>query len=559
MSRQKKLYLLLIISWLLCISHIIYAESTDRYIIELSNNPIQANEAVDVTIKAVDKDGNTISSYVWDALLEIEWLTDSDVTYPNNGIVSFVASDQWEKRFNKWLIVKKEWDYKLTVRGILDDYEGSTSITINKWSSDNDVSGVIISSPVESGIESNSNVNIVWTAKEFPNSPFKLFVDGKESTPSNTNEDGNFSLYTDTLSNGDHTVQIKIFNSSDDIVAKSDEISFQVQQSTWPSFKSISVSPSSWTKENDRIDVTVNTNDETRVVELIIWSNSFFMEKVSDWKFTKSLKINKNGTYDIDLKLSSDNGNKTFTKVETITILPSSFANNQDVDFDSTFLIKNLKYTYLKDSKKYNLTWNYEWDMTKFMVLIWKDRDNLVQSAMIKELVNTNNFSFVPVETDSYFVQVYGVDNSDTIAGTPSDIVYLSAPVEYKNSSSTCIVDSINVDTTKIWDKHYLVWDKIKWVDRYIVYSSDSISNNISTMTKIWETSQNRFEFYYDKSATNPVYKYYAVQWVCNDGRYTNVNSSEKVEVWPINMAIYAICISLFSYLAIKLRKNADI
>lgn len=541
-------------------SHAAIAQSVDRYIIELSNNPLQVNEAVDVTIKVVDKNGDVVTSYVWDALLEIQWLSDNDVTYPNNGIVSFVASDQWEKRFNKWLIVKKAWDYKLVVRDILDDYIWNLNITINAWWSSNNVSDVVITSPTEWSTESNQNINIVWSAKEFPNSPFKLFVDGKESTPSNTNENGDFSLYSDTLTNGEHTMQIKIFDSNDKVVAQSDIVNFQVQQSTGPSFRSISIMPSTGAKENDRIDVIVNTNNETRVVELIIWTNSFFMEKSKDGEFTKSLKISKNGTYDVDLKLSSDNGTKTFSKVDVIDIIPASSSGSLDVSLNNnSFLIKNLKYSYSQETKKYNLTWNYEWGMTKFIVLIWKSKDNLSQSATIKELVSTNSFVFTPVETDGYFVQVYGVDSSDNISGTPSDIVYLAAPIEYKNSSSVCVVDSIKINTTKIWDKHYLTWNKVSGVERYIVYSSDKQTTNISAMSKIWETSQTQFEYYYDENAKDPIYKYYTVQWVCNDGRYTNVGSSEKVEVWPINMAIYAICISLFGYLAIRLRKDAEI
>lgn len=86
---------------------------------------------------------------MWDALLEIQWLTDNDVTYPNNGIVSFVASDQWEKKFNKWLIIKKAWDYKLVIRDILEDFVGSLNVTINVWLSNNTISDVVITSPTE--------------------------------------------------------------------------------------------------------------------------------------------------------------------------------------------------------------------------------------------------------------------------------------------------------------------------------------------------------------------------------------------------------------------------
>lgn len=530
-----------------------YAQSiVDRYIIELSNNPFQINEAVDMTIKAVDKNGDIVKSYVWDALIEVQGLQDADVTYPNNGVVSFVASDQWQKKFNKGLIIKKSGTFKLSVRDIIDDYVWNLSIEVKSAGSTSSVSAVTITSPIKDSIESNQNVNVVGNSKDFPNSPFKLFVDDKESTPSNTNENGDFSLYTDNLSLGEHTIQIKIFNSSDEIVAESEKINFKIEQSAGPVFKSILIVPSSGAKVDEKIDVTVSTNPETRVVELIIWENSFFMEKSKEGEFIKSLKISKSGDYDVDLKLSSDNGTKSFTKVDSINIIPS--VNNS---IDSDFVVKNLRYTYAKDTNRYNLSRQYEGDMKKFIVLIWKQKDNLQQTATIKELVPTNNFTFTPAQHDGYFVQVYGVDSMDNISGVPSDIIYLSAPIEYTNVS-VCKVDSIHVDTTKIWDKYFLIWDKISWVDRYIVYNSDYPTDNINSMVKIGETSQNKFEYYFDEKAPTPTYKYYIVQGICSDGKKIQAPSSEKVQVWPMNLAIYVTCFALFAYTSFRLRRNSD-
>jgi hypothetical protein len=67
--------------------------------------------------------------------------------------------------------------------------------------------------------------------------------------------------------------------------------------------------------------------------------------------------------------------------------------------------------------------------------------------------------------------------------------------------------------------KHYLVWNKVAGVDRYMIYRRNTIdeANNGMSPTKLGETVDNKFEFGFDDSATQPSYKYFAVQGICSD------------------------------------------
>ena len=107
----------------------------------------------------------------------------------------------------------------------------------------------------------------------------------------------------------------------------------------------------------------------------------------------------------------------------------------------------------------------------------------------------------------------------------------LTAPSEYKSSAPSCVVDSISLTPMVIAGKHYIVWNKVSGVERYVVYQSSSQSVGVSNMVKLGETVDNKFEFAYDSSAKEATYSHFTVQGICSDGATTNVAGSTKVQV----------------------------
>ena len=151
-----------------------------------------------------------------------------------------------------------------------------------------------------------------------------------------------------------------------------------------------------------------------------------------------------------------------------------------------------------------------------------------------------------------------GADENSNPVGIASTIVTLTAPGEYPANTDTCKVSAIFLTNAMIAGKNYLTWTKQSGVERYVVYQSSTPWSDLSQMTKIGETVDNKFEFAYDSTATEPVYRYYSIQGVCNDGKLTDVANSTKVQVGPWNIALYISMIIWFSYMSYLLIKKQE-
>ena len=76
-------------------------------------------QPIDLVIKAVDKEGRLLNNYKWDIIIQVmdgdKELNISDYMAPNDGTYSFTEEDMWQKKFTKWLIINKKWDFKVRV------------------------------------------------------------------------------------------------------------------------------------------------------------------------------------------------------------------------------------------------------------------------------------------------------------------------------------------------------------------------------------------------------------------------------------------------------------
>jgi len=64
------------------LSSSVFAASADRFIVRVARNPVAVNEAVDITIQAVDVRGEVISDYDGDIFMEVDDTRERDATLP---------------------------------------------------------------------------------------------------------------------------------------------------------------------------------------------------------------------------------------------------------------------------------------------------------------------------------------------------------------------------------------------------------------------------------------------------------------------------------------------
>lgn len=527
---------------------------------------MQLNEAVDLTITAVDKNWTVDKTFVWDALLNVKWLEETSYKLPNWGIVNFTPSSQWVVKFHKWFSASKVGKITLSAEDILEDsLRGDIQVEIKDANSAGAMKKITITSPTPAAIETNKNINIIWSMKDLPNSPLQILIDGKVNTSSSTNVNGEFSVFANDISKWDHTLTVQITNAAGTVIAKSDDINFTVGDLANELFKSISVDPGTTFKEADKVTVTLTVAPEVSTVELIILGNSYFMEKVKSWIFEKKLKFNTaNDAVQVDAKLTAGGNVKTYTNIETLKITKWEIAENNSgtsITSGSTETPKtvpntsesNVKITSIKSiydpvAKKYLINRTVEWNPDRYLVLISSDKTNIQSNPELIQTTTDKQILITPPANKEYYLQVIWADNQSNPLWEASEILKLLAPDEYKPSAPSCVVDAIKLTDMLIAWKHYLVWNKVAWVDRYTVYQSETPSSDISSMTKIGDTVDNKFEFAFDENATEPAYKYFAVQWTCNNWDLTNIAWSTKVQVGPMNVALYICMIIWFIY-----------
>lgn len=511
------------------------AAQVDHFILTPSANPVKINEAIDLTIKAVDADWNTVKDYLWDIFMEMWSASESDYVLPNDWLYTFMEDDQWEKIFSKWLIFKKAWEYTLTVYDVAEDtIKQDLKITVTwEWASAK-AANVTITSPIAWSTEKSKVVNVTGKST-LPNSPFVLSLDWKKSGEWITDENWDFTSSLENLKVWDHKIKVAISNADNKVLWESEEVSFKYGQDEEDWLKSVVVKPSNTVSQWTKATVVVTVADIVTSADISVWTDSALpMTKKWSKEFTKELTMDKAGSFKLSLKLTASGNSKDYKDVETITV-------------NQVKRINEVKY-YTKDwmSKWLTLEWTYSWDIKNFRIDYGLKKTDLNLNAFTwtnkiflswVDLTQTNYFQIFPVTLDK---------NPDWI---PSDIIEVKPS---HNAWGSCKITWIKIDAIQQWGKYYLTWPKVKWVKKYIIYKSESESKSVKTMQKVWETTDLKFEYPFDAKSKKEIYSFYAVEWECEDGSRQTLDI-KKVKVWPMDTLLVTLLLSVFLYFGYKL------
>ncbi|HNG97646.1 MAG TPA: hypothetical protein PLW93_05230, partial [Candidatus Absconditabacterales bacterium] len=423
--------------------------SVDRFLVEVSNNPMMLNEAVDLTVKAVDKNGTLVKSFVGDAILNIKGIDEGKYTLPNGGIVTFSNSNQGEVKFHKGIIFKQVGKATITAEDILDDsLFGKLDVEIKDPGATSTLKVIDVTSPIAGATETNKNINIIGMAKDLPNSPLQIIIDGKPNASSSTNTKGEFSVFANELTQGDHTLSVQITNAGGTVVAKSADINFTIGSLENELYKSIKVDPGTTIKEGEKLTLTMETAPEVSTVELMILGNSYYMEKVKSGIFEKKLKFNTaNNNVSIDAKLTANGNSKSYTNIETLIIgtgetIHTTSTISEEIDTTttsttptSTIKITSIKSIYDLSSKKYMINRTVEGTPARYLVLLSSNKETIKDNPELIQTTTDKNIIITPPSNTTYYLQVFPADETSNPLGEPSDIIMLTAPSEYKSSA----------------------------------------------------------------------------------------------------------------------------
>ena len=514
--------------WTLFISFV-FAWDLSSFIISVNPSTVKVWQPADITVKAVDSEWNIVDNYQWDILIQVmDWdkeLNSSDYTAPNDWTYSFTAEDMWQKKFTKWLIINKPWDFKVRVEDFDTSKFWEWDIKVVAENSNVWDGKVSIITPQDWETITNDTLSLSATAKNYKNSKFQVLVDWKV-----VNEwlvDNNWNLQTDVtnLSNWKHTLKVQVLNLDGKVVAKSNDIKITVNVHK-TLFKKIEILP--WTNVDQWTKMTVNVTTDVSVSQAVLTIanyGTYPMDNIGIWKFTTQLVANTAWKFDVSLKLTSKDWDKTYSKIAKLVVLEHVW-------------IQSVKFTRDNNEKKINLTWKFTWQVPMFKAEYWTWKWNYTKLKKVSEnKVSIENID--PAKT--YFVKITPIDSNWNKIWTASKDIVIESNME---KAASCTIDNIKTHVIIRWGNHYFVWSKAPGAVRYIVYKWTSITNLSEVATLTWT----EYKFPFNAKAKKKEYAYFTVKAVCDDGTMKQIDKVKKVVVWPWDWLIYALVVAMMVF-----------
>lgn len=408
MIRKRRVAACLTILWVVWFTFAVPV----RFDVEVSPNPIKVSEFADVTIKAIDENGNVDTSYTdGDIWIEVEGFdyTDPDVVIPWGWIGFFEASDQWIKIFSKWLSIKRAWTYKLLVADVYDtSLQWEAEIEVLADSSWPEIGDLTVLSPTPGSVETEDPLNVIWETT-FPNTPIVVIIDDEEVSEGLSDEMGNFTLPVTGIQPGDHVLVVNALDLEDTVVATSWNIPFKYESADTNLFLGLDIEPGRDLFVDDVATFTIRTAD--RVTSALLQfadGTPVPTTKEEDGIFKKEMSFDEAGTYPIHVTLWVQWSNELFENVDAMNIS------------ERLRKILTLDATPQPDVNRADLVWTYTGTIDFFKVRYGTTQTNLRLSLTTSE----PRWTLILADpTQMYYAQVFPVDEDGTVNGEPSDII----------------------------------------------------------------------------------------------------------------------------------------
>ena len=549
--------------------------------VEISvKDPINVWEATNLKVTML-KNWDKLASYdgtIWMIITDENWikLKDNEYVLPSQGMYRFLWSDLWEKEFQKWLEIKKEWTFYIEISDLNESEDkilGRQLIHVITNNSSNDAKNIEIYYPVPNSTVNWDKIEIIASASDIPNSKATIYIDDKMANTADVWPNGSINYIVWSISEWVHTLSIEIPDINGNIIWKSDKIVFSVSPNGENWIKDVKVEPESWLMVGDMPVVTVYTDDMVESVKMKLSdrseNESMVMNKNWVWQFTQNVFLI--GTWEISLSfdVSSSNNtvNKTYDNYKTITVSDVPFISNVKVDTNLEEKTAEISWD-TSEASSYLIDWWVEWSKT----LSWKDwsdkssfkfsdvpYDTVVNltitpywSKQTKHWVASKTIQFVISKTQTCWNWI--CDNWESHELCPQDCQWTWSTTIILWPS--CPAQTISTHTEKIWNSYYLIRDKVENVQKYIVYSSES--PDWKDKLKVYETTDTSYEYPFDHTSEEDVFMYFRIVWVCEDWEELELTWATKVQVWPAENFFLLLCMTFLIYFWIKLFRNTE-
>lgn len=415
----------------------------DHLEVVLNPENAKSGEAIDLEIRAVDKNKNTITDY--DGTIYIMSETDYDVELPGTleeNTYVFTPSDQWVIKFENAVKFKAAWEQEINVYDLNDD------TVIWKWIANIEKTQEIINYDIsilspESGITLWEK-NIKLSGSTQKNHTIKIILNNTEEFLTSSDNNWMFEKEIDNLDDGVNNLKAQILDADNNIIWESDWVQVNVS-SDLPKIISLKLQPKTVNTE-ESYNVEVITSAWVSSVEVIIddsiitlkqdqkkstqWTKQVYAPKnvwnykidaiVKDsiWHEIKELWIESLEVKAVPLQSANQE-----TKEEKEPVTKESTKTHEEKKSHTWSLeITGLKVIELKS--KSVLTWDPLEEAVSYNIFKKKDDDTLELITNVTEAKFEIEFSWDKVKYDYFAIQALWKHENKTWTGTEIGELY---------------------------------------------------------------------------------------------------------------------------------------
>lgn len=303
----------------------VFAADVDHFEVELNPETAKVWEALDLTIKAVDKNNAVVTDYTWTVLIFSD--TNQEATLPivlKENTYTFKPSEQWVVKFENGVIFTKSWTQNIQVYDFnSESVFGVDSATISDSSS---------SATSEISFLSPENGLTIWEAKvkvsgsTVKNHKVNILLNGTENIETNSNSNWVFEKEITTLKNWENTLKAQVLNADWTVIWETSEIKVKVETNGL-TIKSLKFIPESVLPESP-YEIELLSNAWLKEVSVVINDSVVTLKETSEGLYKWNSFSPKNPwTYKVDVNLVNDLGhklNELGVSVLTVKELPAA-------------------------------------------------------------------------------------------------------------------------------------------------------------------------------------------------------------------------------------------
>lgn len=289
----------------------IFAATVNNFEVTLTPNKAKVWEAMDLKIKAVDKNNSIIEDYEGTVLIFSETNPEAELPITlTDGTYKFVPADRWEVVFENGVKFTKSGQQKLNVFDFIDDtIFGITGVTITEeWGVKTEAIDII--SPENWLTLWKESIKVSGSSKK--NHKVKVIVNETDEYDTTTNESGIYEVEVKNLQNGSNSIQAKVFDGEEHVIWESKKISVKIA-TNGINLKKVKVLPEEVYPEA-AYEIEVIANKWLKKVSALINDSVIELNEV-EWEDgnykAKSYAPKEVGSYNVDIELSDDLGHES--------------------------------------------------------------------------------------------------------------------------------------------------------------------------------------------------------------------------------------------------------